>query len=174
MEVIWGTWSGVTWCGVVWCGGLCFVMVWGGMTWCDAPTVWHSYLRGLPCCVVSCVVRSGHEARRQLTAHHTPHQLSLHTCGLSSQRPNCPTNPCVTCAGIAWRGEPAQLTSYEKASAFFIFLNMLLAAAATVFGKPLVNLLLLLLLLSLSLHGRLDRGQPIGSHMQLMGCVPHH
>lgn len=38
-------------------------------------------------------------------------------------------------AGISWRGEPPDLTSYEKASAFFIFLNMLLAAAATVFGE---------------------------------------
>lgn len=38
-------------------------------------------------------------------------------------------------SGIAYRGEPPELTSYEKASAFFIFLNMLLAVAATVFGE---------------------------------------
>jgi hypothetical protein len=38
------------------------------------------------------------------------------------------------CAGISFRGEPPELTSYEKASAFFIFLNMLLAGLATVFG----------------------------------------
>ena len=45
---------------------------------------------------------------------------------------------CLCCwrsAGISYRGEPPDLTSYEKASAFFIFLNMLLAGLATIFGE---------------------------------------
>lgn len=42
---------------------------------------------------------------------------------------------CWRSAGISYRGEPPDLTSYEKASAFFIFLNMLLAGLATIFGE---------------------------------------
>jgi hypothetical protein len=45
------------------------------------------------------------------------------------------TSTVNTRAGISYRGEPPQLTAYEKAAAFFIFLNMLLAGLATVFGE---------------------------------------
>eukprot|EP00775_Hariotina_reticulata_P005444 gene5444-5678_t len=45
----------------------------------------------------------------------------------------------VTDAGINYSGEPPMLTSYEKASAAFIFFNFVLSVAATVFAMRAVD-----------------------------------
>lgn len=105
---------------------------------------WHSAADSkLPADVPETLLTAVHPD--MLCAVHKQKTVGAYLCHVSCKHTgmcNCHCIPCCSLlapAGIEYSGEPPMLTSYEKASAAFIFLNFVLSVGATIFAMRAVD-----------------------------------